>query len=248
MVCFPSTGRRLFGRGVRVRRGHVRIERVPAAAAVVVRDTGGRGDAGGRRCHDCRETDGRPVRRVGDGDVRVHADGHGVPSVPGVRGARAIRRGQSRTVLWPAVCVRAGAPVQLGRRRRADDCRRHHGPRLGHVPVQPRVRDGRDRRRTGRLRVRLRAPAQRHRTAVRLLVRHRRLLGRRPGDREKGTFPSTVVSRRSRGRRRLSVECAYFVIVNIVKITIEIINININNITNVTNNSLNLSIIQCVID
>jgi len=54
------------------------------------------------------------------------------------------------------------------------------------VPGRPRARAARSGRRTGRLRVRLRAPAQRRRRAARLLRRHRRVRARQAHGRRQG--------------------------------------------------------------
>lgn len=170
---------RLFAGGVRGDGGNVRVERVPAAAAVVVRDVRGRRIDVGRRGR------GRRGRRVGRGGGRVprtgqrgrggqhgggvHADGQRVPGVPGVRGARVVRPGQGGPAPEPPhVRQLPGAPVQLGRRLRASDRPRRAGPRLAHVSVGARARAQRHRRGTGGLRVRLRAAAQRRRGPARL--------------------------------------------------------------------------------
>lgn len=174
---------RLFAGGVRGDGGNVRVERVPAAAAVVVRDLRGR-RIDGRRRRRRRRGRGRG-RRVGRGGGRVprtgqrgrggqhgggvHADGQRVPGVPGVRGARVVRPGQGGPAPEPPqVRQLPGAPVQLGRRLRASDRPRRAGPRLAHVSVGARARAQRHRRGTGGLRVRLRAVAQRRRGPTRL--------------------------------------------------------------------------------
>jgi len=129
---------------------------------------------------------GGPRGRAGLG-ARVPADGHGVPDVPGVRGQAGVRRRQGRAAHGTAVLGWPGAPAQRGRRERAADGPRHDDPRAGDVPAGPGRRAGRGRRRAGRLRVRLRAAAQRRPRAARPRRRHGRLherpaAGRRKGD------------------------------------------------------------------
>jgi len=180
---------RLFGRRVRGRRGNVRGQRVPAAAALVVRGGRRRRVRRGRRCRRRRRR--RRLRRRtrrgrGRRRSRVPADGHGVPGVPGVRGPVGVRRPRGRPAPGTAVRGRPGAPAERGRRERAADGPRHDDPRPGNVPVCPGRRAGRGRRRAGRLRVRVRAAAQRRPRAARLDRRHGGLHGRRPARRRKG--------------------------------------------------------------
>jgi len=80
---------RLFGGGVRVHDGNVRVERVPTVAAVVVRDAHQRDDRDRGRRRERRSGRRRERRRPGGearGGDEVLADVHGVPDVPGVRG------------------------------------------------------------------------------------------------------------------------------------------------------------------
>jgi len=149
----------------------------------------------GRRRH-LRWRRGGPRGRGGRG-IRVPADGHGVPDVPGVRGQIGLRRRQGRAAHGTAVRWRPGAPAQRGRHERAADGPRHDDPRAGDVPAGPGGRAGRGRRRAGRLRVQLRTAAQRRPRAARLRSRHGRLhgrlaAGRRKGDLTADRFPASA--------------------------------------------------------
>lgn len=171
--------RSLFGGSLRVRRGNVRVQRVPSATTVVVRQHVA-GDASARRL--------RRQRGGGRDRGQFHADDIRLQGVPGVRGPQSVRCRPGQYTPRPAVYQQPGAPAQLGRRARAADQLRYDGTDLVRLPGHSRTHTGRGHCRTGRFRLRLRVSTQRFRRPSRLLGRQHRLRKRPPGVHRQGMW------------------------------------------------------------